>query len=204
MATFPVAPSCKARTATSTARPVIGGANGYGTVFKINSTGIDVHAASLLFGRDFKHGRVPTHPPGLVQGADGQFYGTAEQGGRNRLTERRSGHLRRELYPAAHVLGLRWRKSLCRLVLGSERQLLRDDTEWRSERLRHGFKMASTGTVTVLHSFLNATSDGEGPDRVWCKALTANFYGYNLTAGGTYGYGMIVKLITIAGPFRPL
>jgi uncharacterized repeat protein (TIGR03803 family) len=53
-----------------------GGSNGYGTVFKMTSNGVVTNLASFTGGTN---GTQPYGP--LVQGSDGDFYGTASHGG---------------------------------------------------------------------------------------------------------------------------
>lgn len=55
---------------------VNGGAGGYGTVFKITATGTLATVYSFNGGTD---GRYPSG--GLIQGTDGNFYGTTYSGG---------------------------------------------------------------------------------------------------------------------------
>jgi uncharacterized repeat protein (TIGR03803 family) len=55
-----------------------GGVNGYGTVFKISSAGV---FTSLYFFNDDLSYPDNAAPNGLVQGSDGNFYGTTMYGG---------------------------------------------------------------------------------------------------------------------------
>jgi uncharacterized repeat protein (TIGR03803 family) len=55
---------------------ILGGASGVGTIFKITPTGVETVLYTFTGGND---GGNPT--PGLIQGADGNFYGTTELGG---------------------------------------------------------------------------------------------------------------------------
>ena len=52
-----------------------GGANGYGAVVKLTTSG----AVSVIYSFDFTHGSVPSG--GLTLGTDGNFYGTTADGG---------------------------------------------------------------------------------------------------------------------------
>jgi uncharacterized repeat protein (TIGR03803 family) len=61
-----------------------GGNGGYGTVFKITPSG----ALSTLHSFDLTDGSHPA--AGLVQGTDGNFYGTTAQGGATATEERSS------------------------------------------------------------------------------------------------------------------
>jgi len=55
----------------------VGGTNGDGTVFKITPTGTE--AVVYSFGSSVTDGQVPDAP--LIQGSDGNFYGTTATGG---------------------------------------------------------------------------------------------------------------------------
>src|ERR1035441_1873745 len=57
---------------------MLGGTNGYGTVFQISSNGTLTTLYSFTGGNDGGNPAV-----GLVQGSDGSFYGTTEYGGTN-------------------------------------------------------------------------------------------------------------------------
>jgi uncharacterized repeat protein (TIGR03803 family) len=66
---------------TSTGQPNIGGANGEGTVFKITPSGTLTTLYSFCSGSGCPDGANPYD--GLVQGTDGNFYGTTYAGGAN-------------------------------------------------------------------------------------------------------------------------
>lgn len=112
-----------------------GGANGYGTVFKITSTG----TLTALHSFASTDGAYPY--AGVVQGIDGNFYGTTYGGGANG-----------------------------------------DGTV---------FKITPTGTLTTLHSF--AGTDGEYPVAGLVQASNGNFYGTTY-GGGANEYGTVFEI----------
>jgi uncharacterized repeat protein (TIGR03803 family) len=55
------------------------------------------------------------------------------------------------------------------------------------------FKMDSAGTVTILHSFAGAPSDGSDPEAGLIQASDGNFYG-TTRFGGSAGHGTVFKM----------
>jgi uncharacterized repeat protein (TIGR03803 family) len=106
-----------------------------GTVFKITTGG----TITTIYKFDQTHGAGPLGP--LIQGTDGNFYGTTSAGG--------------------------------------------------TKGLGVVFKLTSAGVITVLHDFIG--SDGETPQAGLVQANDGNFYGV-ASAGGSLGYGTIFKL----------
>jgi uncharacterized repeat protein (TIGR03803 family) len=124
----------------------IGGANGYGVVFKITPSGTFTALNSF---NEWTDGSSPL--AGLFQGSDGNFYGTTNGGGANN-----EGTL---------------------------------------------FRITASGTLTSLYSFTGG-SDGGGPLAGLVQALDGNFYG-TTSSGGADGYGTLFETST-AGVVTPL
>jgi len=114
-----------------------GGTNGYGTVFKISVTGALTSLYSFTRGND---GAYPQS--GLVQGSDGNFYGTTEGGGTNAGTV---------------------------------------------------FKISATGALTSLYSFTGG-SDGSRPDAGLVQGSDGYFYGTTKYGGTNGGWGAVFKI----------
>jgi len=110
----------------------------YGTIFKINPSGVFSTLYAFNFGIN-SDGGYPNATP--IQGRDGNFYGTASIGGDNG-----QGTV---------------------------------------------YKLSPTGVVTTLHSFLGL--DGSGPAAAPVEGSDGNFYG-TTQFGGAYGYGAIFKM----------
>jgi uncharacterized repeat protein (TIGR03803 family) len=115
-----------------------GGANGLGTVFKVTPSGTETVLYSFAGGSDGEHPYA-----GVIQGGDGNFYGTTYQGGT-------SG----------------------------------DGTV---------FKLTPAGTETVLYTFAGGSSDGANPEAGLTQGTDGNFYG-NTYQGGAGGVGIVFKL----------
>jgi uncharacterized repeat protein (TIGR03803 family) len=123
-----------------------GGTNNAGTAFKITPAGVETVLWSFGSGTDGQYPGV-----GLIQGTDGNFYGTTEYGGT-------SGY-------------------------GTV------------------FKITPAGVETVLHSFAGG-NDGEYPLGALIQASDGNFYGTTQQGGGGVAganYGGTVFKITPAG-----
>ena len=110
------------------------GALGCGTIFKISSTG----TFTTLHNFNNADGSLPIG--GLVQGTDGNFYGTTSLGG---------------AYSGGTV-----------------------------------FKITAGGTLTTLYSFCAQTgcTDGQEPDAGLLQAADGNFYGSTVGGGNQYCY----------------
>jgi uncharacterized repeat protein (TIGR03803 family) len=116
-----------------------GGTNNLGTVFQITSTGA---LTSLYSFGGTNDGANPVG--GLVQGSDGNFYGTTEAGGTNNL--------------------------------GTV------------------FKITTSGALTSLYSF-TGTNDGANPYAPLAQGSDGNYYG-TTELGGTNNFGTVFKIST--------
>ncbi len=128
----------------------VGGASGYGTVFKISVGG----TPTVLHSFEFSDGAYPLSS--LIQGTDGNFYGTTSGGGT--LT----------CYSSAG----------CGTV----------------------FKITPDGVLTTLYSFVGG--DGNFPFAGLVQASNGKFYG-TAYAGGVYGMGAVFE-ITADGTYTTL
>ena len=172
-----------------------GGAHHQGTVFKIDSAGnlTTLHSFSG-FPLD---GAAPT--AGLVQGADGNFYGTTASGGlfyqgtvfrmtpAGELTLRHSfnGFMGEGAIPTAG------------LVQGNDGNFYGTTASGGAHYRGTVFKITSLGILTTLHSFGDSSGDGAGPAAGLVQGSDGNFYG--TTASGGTSYQGTVFRITPAG-----
>ena len=116
-----------------------GGTNSRGTVFKMTPSGALTSLYSFCSKSNCADGADPD--AGLVQGSDGNFYGTTTAGGANT-----------------------------------------DGTV---------FKITPSGSFTLLHSFMG--SDGFGPTGTLLQASDGNFYG-TTPDEGPHGFGTVFKI----------
>ncbi len=160
--------------------------NGAGTVFSINPDG----NLTTLLAFDGTDGALPTSA--LIQGWDGQFYGTTSNGGANgegtvfrisssgTLTVLHSFDLNDGGYPSSG------------LVQGADGNLY--GTTWgggdaNCEYCGTVFKITPEGTLTTLH-FFSGGDDGQSPVGPLVQATNGILYGTTMF-GGTNSLGTV-------------
>ena len=167
---------------------------GHGTVFKITPTG----TLTTLHIFVVSDGAVPT--AALVQGSDGNFYGTTEYGGGNDLGTvfkmTPAGTLT-TLYAFAGTDGS---YPYAGLVQGSDGNFYGATMDGGTNNLGTVFRITLAGTLTTLHSF-NST-DGAYPIGALVQGSDGNFYG-TTDDNGPNNYGTIFEM-TPAGALTTL
>jgi len=170
----------------------LGGAHGYGTVFKIDPSGNETILYSFTRGTD---GANPN--AGLVMDAWGNFYGTTQYGGRGNdrhgngtVFEVSAGGQERVLYRFEG--GLDGASPLGGTVVDSSGNIY--GTTWVDGLYGFGtvFRVDSHGKEKVLHSFAGGT-DGANPLGSLVLDPAGNLYG-TTSAGGPYGFGTIFTI----------
>jgi uncharacterized repeat protein (TIGR03803 family) len=171
-----------------------GASHYYGTVFKITPAG----TLTTLYSFAWSDGARPS--AGLVQGVDGNFYGTARLGGASgdgtvfmvtptgTLTTLHSFAGSDGKYPQAA------------LVQGTDGILYGTTSEGGTSFNGTVFKITPAGALTTLYSF--SGSDGARPSAGLVQGTDGNFYG-TTPFGGANGYGTVFK-ITPAGALTTL
>jgi uncharacterized repeat protein (TIGR03803 family) len=185
----------------------IGGANNFGTIFKITSTG----TLTTLHSFRFADGAYPQAT--LVQAPSGTFYGTARQGGivgsNGTVFKITPAGVFTALHSFSGTDGAYPSAGLVRAADGS----LYGTTEIGGSGTYCGagtecgtvFKITPTGTLTTLHSFNGA--DGINPVAALVQT-SGGFYGTtseggNLSCNSPYGCGTVFK-ITPSGTLTTL
>ncbi len=168
-----------------------GGTNGLGTVFKVTSTGTETVLYSFAGGSgDGEHPYA-----GLIQGSDGNFYGTTYQGGASGLGtvfKITSGGTETVLYSFAGGSS-DGSYPEAGLIQGSDGNFYGMTYLGGASNDGTVFKVTSSGTETVLHTFAGGSSDGANPWANLVQGSDGNLYGTTY-AGGTSGYGTFFKL----------
>lgn len=174
---------------------------GCGTIYKITTAG----KLTTLYQFDITHGNGPYTP--LVQGTDGNFYGTAEYGGVG------NAGVVFKITPAGKFTVVyafdetHGEFPLAPLVQGSDGNFYGTTEYGGVHSSGVVFKITPVGKITVLHS-MNGTSDGAQPFGGLVQASDGNFYGTNVYGGtkacnGTDDCGTFFK-ITPKGAFSVL
>jgi uncharacterized repeat protein (TIGR03803 family) len=166
-----------------------------GSIYKITSTG--VFTPLYQFPLDYTHGAFPYGP--LVQASDGNFYGTASQGGTsNGGVVFRFVTATRKLTVLYNFDGTHGYGPVGPLVQASDGNFYGTATGGGTSRAGVLFKITPTGSLTVLHN-MNGTSDGEAPWAGLLLATDGNFYGAaaaggDLTCNNGVGCGTLFKI----------
>jgi uncharacterized repeat protein (TIGR03803 family) len=167
-----------------------GGSNGLGTVFIVTPGGTETVLYSFAGGSDGAHPYA-----GLIQGGDGNFYGTTYQGGTSgdgavfKVTP--SGT---ETILYSFVGGSSdGANPEAGLTQGSDGNFYGNTYLGGASNLGTVFKLTPTGTETVLHSFAGGSSDGANPSANLIQSSDGNLYG-STGAGGPGGDGTFFKV----------
>jgi uncharacterized repeat protein (TIGR03803 family) len=167
------------------------GASDDGTVFQVtpNGTGINLHVFALT-GSDGQHPYA-----GLVQGSDGNFYGTTYQGGASGL-----GTVFKLTPDGAETILYSFAggssdgaNPYAGVIQGSDGNLYGTTYDGGANGLGTVFKLTPSGTETVLYSFAGGNNDGANPEAGLTLASDGNFYGATYL-GGTANLGTVFKI----------
>jgi uncharacterized repeat protein (TIGR03803 family) len=152
------------------------------------------------FGLNYTNvvGQNPTGP--LVQGSDGNLYGTTTAGGTNGVGTVFMISTNGTAVPLYSFTGGADGNSPNGLALGEGGELF-GTTQYGGSNGNYGtvFKISSDGLLTTLHTFgsvtngANGSLDGQNPGAALTLDPDGNFYGAT-RAGGVYGFGTIFRL----------
>jgi uncharacterized repeat protein (TIGR03803 family) len=175
----------------------INGAFGCGTVFEITPGGTITTLYSFCSQTNCTDGASPY--AGLVQAADGNFYGTTWQGG-NCPPGCSSGTVFRitsaGTLTTMHAFDVTdGSKPYAGLVQATDGNFYGTTSEGGAHDQGTAFKITSLGTLTTLHSFSSQTNcaDGADPRAGLTQATNGSLYG-TTSSGGAIGAGTVFKL----------
>lgn len=168
-----------------------GGSNNAGTVFRLATNGALTTLATLAFANT--NGAYPI--AGLIEGRDGNFYGTTAWGGTNgygTIFKVATNGTLAVLVSFDNTNGASPYAGLAQANDGS----LYGTTYQGGTNGGYGtiFKLTTNGTFTSLYSFTGA-NDGANPYAGLVQGADGNFYGTTFS-GGTDGYGTVFKFAT--------
>jgi uncharacterized repeat protein (TIGR03803 family) len=166
---------------------------GYGTVFKMTTNG----KLSLLYS--FTGGSDGAYPAaGLVQGADANFYGTAEYGGTNYSGTVFKIMTNGTFTPLCSFSGMDGANPAAGLVQGADGNFYGTAEYGGANYSGTVFKITPGGVLTTVYTFTGG-SDGAYPNSALVQGTDGNFYG-TTSSGGAYGNGAIFRLSLVSPP----
>jgi len=191
----------------------VGGNNGIGSIFKITTGGTRVTLHSFCSEGTYPDCTDGQNPfAGLVQGTNGDFYGTTEDGGANgggTVFKMGSGGKLTTLHAFCSQTNCTDGESpYAGIIQGTNGDFYGTTEAGGNTSCFHGcgtiFKMTAKGTLTTLYSFcaLAACADGESPFAGLIEGANGEFYGTTYF-GGAKGGGTVFKL-TAAGKLTTL
>ena len=132
----------------------------------------------------------------LIQGTDGNLYGSTYSGGTNscgtifKMT--RSGTI---LFSYSFPCGARGAGPIAGLVQASDGNFYGTTSSGGTSALGTVFKMTTRGAVSILHSFQGGSSDGATPASGLVQGTDGNLYG-STVYGGSENMGTLFKITT--------
>jgi uncharacterized repeat protein (TIGR03803 family) len=147
---------------------------------------------TTLASFNYTNGASPS--AGLVQGADGNFYGTTAEGGTNGNGTVFSVTTNGTLTTLVSFNYANGASPYARLVQGADGNFYGTTTEGGTNGNGTVFSMTTNGTLTTLASF-NYYVNGGDPSAGLVQGADGNFYG-TTEGGGTYGEGTLFKMTT--------
>jgi uncharacterized repeat protein (TIGR03803 family) len=170
---------------------VIGGMNHDGTVFRISPSG--TYTSLYSFVGPPNDGADPY--AGLVQGSDGNFYGSTRGGGTNNygvVFRISPGGTYTSLYAFGNSPN-DGRYSQAGLVQGSDSNFYGMAEDGGTNNNGTVFQISPSGTYTTLYRFVGSPNDGANPYAGLVQGLDGSFYG-TTEAGGMSNGGAVVRL----------
>jgi uncharacterized repeat protein (TIGR03803 family) len=168
-----------------------GGSNNAGTIFKINATGGLATLYSFSGGDD---GYFPTGA--LVQGSDGNLYGTTEYGGTNNVQDEGDGTIFRittngMLTTLASFNGTNGQEPQAALLQGSDGNFYGAASQGGANGFGTIFELTTNGVLISLVSFNGA--NGAYPQAPLVQVNDGSFFGTTYQ-GGASNQGTVFRL----------
>jgi uncharacterized repeat protein (TIGR03803 family) len=159
-----------------------GGLNGFGTVFMITPAGVE----TVLHSFSFSTGDGNGPRAALIQGRDGNFYGTTFNGGGIGIgtgTVFKISATDGESVVYAFGGGADGSGPSTALIQGGDGNLYGTTSSGGSNNYGTLFEITSAGVESVVYPFAGGTTDGSNPNAVLILGSDGNFYGTTQIAG---------------------
>jgi uncharacterized repeat protein (TIGR03803 family) len=179
---------------------------GYGTVFKISANGV------LTTMHSFTGGNDGAGPNGLVQGSDGNFYGTTSSGGTSgagTVFKISTNGVLTSLYSFANGTNYGANPSAA-LVQGSDGSFYGTTQNGGTFGWGTVFKISPNGALTTLYSFGSVQDTngvplgGANPSAALVQGSDGSFYGTTQNGGTNGGWWGTVFKISPTGAYASL
>ena len=175
-----------------------GGANSYGAVFRVNPAGNETVVYS--FGSNSSTD-AKTPSAGLIQGSNGELYGTTTLGGTNgtgAVFQISTGGIESVLYSFGTGTD-DGSTPYAPLLQGSDGNLYGTTIFGGAHSRGTLFKVTSGGAESIVHSFGSSATDGTLPYDAVIEDSSGNFYG-STYSGGANGEALCVGATTACYP----
>lgn len=168
-----------------------GGANNAGTVFKIDSSGVE----SVLYSFSFSTAEGNTPNGSLIQGTDGKFYGMTQQGGlqySGTVFKITPNGAKTTLYSFLNT-NTDGGRPTGNLIQGTNGVFYGMTQQGGPNNVGTVFQITSDGEEIPLHLFIGGPTDGSGPTGSLIQDTDGNFYGMTYQ-GGANDAGTVFKI----------
>lgn len=176
--------------------PTSAAGSGISTAYSVTSSG------TFTFLHTFASAEGQLVYGGLVQGSDGNLYGTSAAGGANGLGTIFKMTTAGVVTVLHSFAGTDGNASYWPLIQASDGNYYGVTYLGGANNEGVVFKITSTGTYTVLHSLNNANGDGQSPNSSLVQGTDSKLYG--VTAQGPSGVNGTIFSITTTGTFKLL
>jgi uncharacterized repeat protein (TIGR03803 family) len=173
-----------------------GGRSGSGMVYKMTPQG----KLTVLYQFDFTHGGGPI---GLIQGTDGDFYGTAEVGGTGKLGVVFKITSRGKLTVLYNFDGTKGQYPIGPIIQASDGNFYGTTQRGGTDNVGVIYKMTPSGALTTIFNFLIKDVGYATPLAGLVQGTDGKFYG-GTYGGGTATYFGVLFQVTSKGKFTRL
>jgi uncharacterized repeat protein (TIGR03803 family) len=171
-----------------------GGAHNFGTVFKVTPAGVE----SVLYSFGASGNSDGNEPEAaLIQGSDGNFYGTTRVGGANgagTVFKITPAGVETVIYSFPAINGTNSADPESGLFQGSDGNFYGTTVNGGGDNVGTIFKVTPSGVETLLYSFGSQSGDGTTPrcSSGLIKGTDGHLYGTTVS-GGTYDAGTVFR-----------